>query len=88
MDGCGDIATNDEAIYNFYIVCFEYVPYTLQEDMESDGNKLSYGDLVCNNIYTSTVWPKLIFYIDPCKRKQSVTVSVRTVAIPNIEVDF
>ena len=45
------IAANDESENIFYIVIFKYVPYTLQEYMESDGNQLAYGDPVCNSIY-------------------------------------
>ena len=43
------------------------VPYTLQEDVESDGNQLASGDLVCNEIYTSTGLQKPLFYVDPYK---------------------
>ena len=38
----------------FYIAWFAPVLYTLQEDVESDGNQLSSGELVCNDIYKST----------------------------------
>ena len=53
MNGCGAISANNEAANMFFIVCFTSVPYTLQEDVESYGNKLASGDLVCNVIYTS-----------------------------------
>ena len=33
VNGYGDIATNDEAENNVYIVCFTSVPYMLQEDV-------------------------------------------------------
>ena len=49
----GNIYANDEAESNFYIVCFISVPYTIQEDVESYGNQLASGHLVCNKIYTS-----------------------------------
>ena len=52
LDGYGAIAANDEAANNFYIVLFTPIPYTLQEDLESDGNKLAFDYLVCNSIYT------------------------------------
>ena len=49
-NGYGAIADNGEAANNFYFVCFIYVPYTLQEYVESDGNQLASGDLVYNAI--------------------------------------
>ena len=61
VNGYGDIADNYEAENNFYIVRFTYVPYALQEDVESDGNQLASGDLVCNVIYTSPVRNKSLF---------------------------
>ena len=65
MNGYDDIAANDESANNFYIFCFASVPYTPQEDVERDKNKLSSGDLVCNAIYkTSTleIPPGLHYY--------------------------
>ena len=55
------IATNYEAANNFYTVQFTYVPYILQEYLESDGNKLSSYDLVCNAVYTYPVRHKSRF---------------------------
>ena len=45
-NGYGAIFYNDEAENNFYIVPFTYVPYKLQDDVQSDGNQLLSGDLV------------------------------------------
>ena len=36
-----------------FVVSFTSVPYTLEEDVESDGNQLAYNDPVFNSIYTS-----------------------------------
>ena len=52
MNGYGDISANDKAANIFYIIHFTSVPYTLQEDVESDGNQLESGGLVFNAIYT------------------------------------
>ena len=49
----GAISSNDQAANTFYIVRFTYVPYTFQEDVESDVNKLASGDLVFNEIFKS-----------------------------------
>ena len=54
VNGYDAISANDETANNFYIVCFTSVPYTLQEDVESDVNQLESGDPVCNAIYAST----------------------------------
>ena len=43
MNGYGDIAANDEAEKQIYVFCLTYVPYTLQEDVKLDRNKLSSG---------------------------------------------
>ena len=51
MNGYVAIAANDEAANNFDISRFTSVPYTLQEDLESDGNQLASGEIVCNKIY-------------------------------------
>ena len=64
MNGYGAIAANDESENNFYIVCFTYIPYTLQEYVESDENKLAYGELFCNKIYTSPGRHKSLFYVN------------------------
>ena len=86
MNGCGDISSNDEAAKTNCIVLFTYVLYTLQKDINSDGNQLASGELFCNSIYTSPRQPKSHFYAEPCKRQESVTVSMRTVAILNLEI--
>ena len=70
MNGYGAIAANDEAGNIFYIICFTYFPYTLQEDVVSERNQLAYGDLVCNEIYTSPGRHKSNFYVDPFKRRK------------------
>ena len=49
-NGYSAISFNDEAANNFYIVQFTSIPYTLQDDVEWDGNKLSSGDLFLNAI--------------------------------------
>ena len=54
--------------------------------MEPDGNTLSSYELVCNEIYTSTGRHKSSFYVDPFKRQKTVTVSIRKVSIPNIDI--
>ena len=46
MNRDGAISEKDEDKNIFYIVRFIYVTYTLQKDMESDGNTLASGDLV------------------------------------------
>ena len=63
---------------------FTYVPYTLREDVESDGIQVASGYLGCNAIYTSPWRHNSHFYVKP--QKKSVTVSMRTVAIPNLDV--
>ena len=50
MDGRDVIAPNEKSENNFYIVCFTYVLYIPQEDLESDENQLASGDIVCNAI--------------------------------------
>ena len=82
----GAISENYETVNDFNIVIFKYVPYTIQEDVEPDGNKLAYSDLFCNTIYTYTVWHKSFFYVDPYIRQTTVTMSMKTVAIPNTEI--
>ena len=54
--------------------------------MESNVIKLSYGGLVCNAIYTYLERLKLRYYVGTCTRQKSVTVSMKTVAVPNIDV--
>ena len=44
VNGYGAIAANGESANTFYVVCFTYIPLTLQEDVESDGNQLTSGD--------------------------------------------
>ena len=85
MNGYGAIYANDEAVHNFYIFCFKYVPYTLHEDVESDGNRLASGNFVCNAIYTSTRQNKSHFNVDLLKK--SVAVSINTVTITNLDVN-
>ena len=64
VNGYGPIATNDETENNLYIVRFTYVPYIIQEDVETDGNQLASGDLVWNEIYIYLGSNKPIFYVD------------------------
>ena len=54
--------------------------------MESDGNQLAYCDLIFNTIYKSPVRHKYRFYANQCKRQKIVTVSMRNVYIPNIDI--
>ena len=46
LNGYGTISINDRPANIFYIVFFLSFPYTLQEDVKSDGNRLASGDLV------------------------------------------
>ena len=55
VNGYGAIDANVEAEKNPYIDWFTYFPYTLQEDLESDGNESSSNDLVWNPIHKSPV---------------------------------
>ena len=70
----------------FYVVLFISVPYTLQEDVQSYGTQLSYVYLVSNSIYKSLGRNKSHFYGELCKRQKFVTVLMKTVSIPNLEV--
>ena len=71
VNGYGDIDTNDEAAHNVHIFCFALsVPYTLQEDVESDENQLAYGDLFCDAIYTSPGQYKSRFNLETFTRKK------------------
>ena len=54
--------------------------------MVPDGNKLASGDLVFNVIYKHPRRHKSRFYVEPCKRQETVTVSMSTVYIKKIEV--
>ena len=74
VNGNGAIYANDEAANILYIVRFTSLPYTIQEYMESDGNKLASGDLVCNTIYKYPEWHKSRFNDEPCKKQNNVTV--------------
>ena len=72
----------------FYIVLCKNGSYMIQEDMESDGNKLESGELVCNDIHTYPVCPKPGFYVNTCKRHKYVVVLMSIVAITNIDMKF
>ena len=85
VNGNGAISANDEAENKFYIVWFTSAPYTLQEYVESDGNQLASGDLVCNTIYTFPGRNKSQFYVNTYIYKR-VTVSMKTVAIGNLDI--
>ena len=74
VNGYGAISPNDEVANNFYIVHFIFFPYTIQEDVESDGNKLSSGDLVCNVIYKYPGRHKSCLYVNSCKKQKYVTL--------------
>ena len=87
-NGYGAIYANDEAANILYIVRFTSLPYTIQEYMESDGNKLASGDLVCNTIYKYTEWHKSRFNAEPCKKQKNETVSMKKVSITDIDVKF
>ena len=71
MNGYGDIAANYEAANIFHTVCFTYVPYTPQEDVESYENQLEYGDPIFNTIYTSPGQHKSRFIPIHVKNKSS-----------------
>ena len=65
VNGYGAISANDESANKIFIVCFISVPYTLQEAVKSKINKLEYGDIVYNKIYTSHGRNKSRFYVYP-----------------------
>ena len=74
MKGGGVIYANGVAANNVYIFHFTSVPYTRQEDVESDGSQFESGDLVCNTIYTSPGRNNYFFYVKPCKRQKTENV--------------
>ena len=48
----GSIASNKIYANIFYIVKIKYFLCTIQEDMESCGNYITYVDIICGAIYT------------------------------------
>ena len=60
------ISAKDEGENNFYIVLLKYFLYTLQEYVESNGNKLASNELICNAIYTYKGQTRSRYYIYPC----------------------
>ena len=68
------ISAKDEGEKNFYIVFLKYFLYTLQEYVESNGNKLASNELICNAIYTYTGQHRSRYYIYPCTGQKIVTV--------------
>ena len=74
----GAITSNDEYSNNVYIVRFKYVPYTPQEDVESDGNQLVSGDPVFNAIYKYPGRHKSQFYVEPYKNKKCYCINERS----------
>ena len=85
MNGYGAIYSNYESEF-FYTVNFASVTYTLQEYVESDGNELVSGDFVCNAIYIHLTDGINLVYISSYEKEKIVTVSMRTLAIPNIDI--
>ena len=65
-------------LYFLIYICSTHAP----RRRGSYGNKLSYGDLVCNDIYTYPGWPKSLFYVEICKIKICDCVDT----IPNLNV--
>ena len=67
MNRCSSISNNGETENNVDIFCFISVLYTLEEYVESGGNQLTSGDVVCNAIYISPGWKNHNFML--CKMK-------------------
>ena len=86
MNGYSAIFANNKDANNFCIIWFTPVIYTLQEDVESDGNALGSSDPVCNSVYRSTGCSISSFYVDQFERQKSMIASTRTVATPNIDI--
>ena len=68
-------------------VFFASEQYTLQEDVQPDGNKCVYCEPVSKQIYASPGHHKSYFCVNQCKRQKSVTLSTMTFDIPNIDVE-
>ena len=59
----------------------------IQEYVKAKSNKLAYGNTICNAIYEYTGWTESCFYVDIYKIQKYVTVLMRKVDIPNIDVN-
>ena len=47
----GAIDSDDSSCHGYYIIKFSSYPYTLQEELNIDGQVISYGEMVCEGNY-------------------------------------
>jgi hypothetical protein len=96
IDGYGAVSTDDPKTAGYYIVRFTTGPYTLQSDhIAENGDVYKTGELVCDAVFTAPVTKKgpkipkednVLWYVEPRRDAQSVTVALQTVAVPDLNV--
>jgi hypothetical protein len=84
----GAVNTEDPQTDGFYIVKFISSPYTLQNDVEVNGDRISSGTLVCDAEYLSPAFKGSNWYVTPIGNIVSVVVEMSKVLISNIDVEL
>ena len=86
MNEYGAISDKGEAI-DFYVVKFKSFLYTLQEDMEPDGNNLASINFSVM-VFTHNLVDQIYICYWSINKNKYMVVLTRTVAVTNIGVEF
>jgi len=82
----GAVNTEDPQTDGYYIVKFISSPYTLQNDVVVNGDRISSGMLVCDAEYLSPAFKGSNWYVTPIGGTISVIIQMSKVLISNIDV--
>jgi hypothetical protein len=84
----GAVNTIDPNTQGFYIVKFMSTPYSLQQDMNVNGDCISSGELVCDAEYLSPAQLGSLWYVTPDEDTMPIVVEMSKVLVCNLAVNI
>ena len=85
----GAMNADDPKTDGFYIIQFTSPPYTLQNDIEVNGDKITSGNLVCDAEYLSPAQKGSNWYVTPSKNDVlHVVIEMSKVLVTNIPINI
>ena len=84
----GDIDASDYACHSYYIITFSSSTYTLQAELNIDGQVISSGKMVCEGTYYFPIKINSRGYVSPKHKSNNMIASLRKIINSNVNLKF
>ena len=84
----GDIDASDYACHSYYIITFSSSTYTLQAELNIDGQVISSGKMVCKGTYYFPININSCGYVSPKHKSNNTIEYLRKIINSNVNLKF